>query len=88
MGPLARRVGAMCRYRQRAMVLTGPGRPLPRTSPARRAPSPIERLPITVGVVFNTVDAAAALELIETCAVDIGYRAGVFPEAVALDATP
>lgn len=71
------------------MVLTGPGRPLPRTSPARRAPSPIERLPIAVGVVFNTVDAVAALEeLIETCAVDIGYGAGVFPEAAALDATP
>lgn len=79
----------MCRYRQRAVVLTGPGRPLPRTSPARRAPSRIERQPITLSVIFNTVDAVAALEeRIETCAVDIGYGAGVFPEAAALDATP
>ncbi|MBN8185715.1 MAG: hypothetical protein GYB50_22275 [Rhodobacteraceae bacterium] len=46
--------------------------------PLDRALSSIERLLNGVGVVFNTVDAIAALEeLIETCAADIGHGAGV-----------
>ncbi|WP_289155265.1 hypothetical protein [uncultured Salipiger sp.] len=46
--------------------------------PPDRGLSPLGRLPNTVGVVFNTVDSAAALEeLIETCAADIGHGAGV-----------
>ncbi|MCA0845941.1 hypothetical protein [Salipiger thiooxidans] len=46
--------------------------------PLDRGLSPLGRLLNRVGVVFNTVDAAAALEaLIETCAADIGYGAGV-----------
>jgi hypothetical protein len=46
--------------------------------PLDRGLSPLGRLPNRVGVVFNTVDAAAALEeLTETCVAGTGHGAGV-----------